>query len=183
MDDLQDFARQPDGTFMIFGDMIIGDVVMAFPQAVSIMLRYGLHCVGCHASEFDTLEDGARGHGMSDEEIVGMISEINIAINKRIEDIEMTDLAVAKVKELRSQEAGKEDWPLRIVVNVQNGVFVYDMDFAQQKQEDVILVCQDLKVAVDQNSFPLLKGSTIDYIETLSASGFRIKNPNTTSQR
>jgi iron-sulfur cluster assembly accessory protein len=176
--DLQDFARQPDGSFKVTGDMIIGDVVLAFPQAVPIMLSHGLHCVGCHANAFDTVEDGSRGHGMPDEEILEMIEEINAAINRKIENVEMTEIAVMKVKELRSAEEGKEDWPLRIAVTPGDCAFNYDMDFGQERPGDITFMCGDLKVVVDPESFPLLKGSTIDYVESLSASGFRIENPN-----
>jgi len=41
------------------------------------MLRYGLHCVGCMAAAGETLEEGAKAHGMKDKEIERMVSEIN----------------------------------------------------------------------------------------------------------
>ena len=48
-------------------EMTIGDVVKRFPQAAEVFLEYGLHCVGCHVSYWETIEEGARGHGMSEE--------------------------------------------------------------------------------------------------------------------
>jgi iron-sulfur cluster assembly protein len=177
--DMQQFALQPDGTFKVTGDMIIGDVVAAFPQAAAIMLGHGLHCVGCHANAFDTVEMGARGHGIPDEEIFEMISEINVAINKKIETIELTDVAIRKIKELRTQEAGKADWPLRIAVSPGGCAgFGYDMDFDQKKENDTELEFDGLQVIIDPDSFPLIKGSKIDYLDTLRGSGFKIENPN-----
>src|SRR4051812_10227474 len=108
MQEVQEFARQEDGTFKITGDMVIGDVVAAFPKAAPVMLGHGLHCVGCHANAFDTVEDGARLHGIEDQEIAEMIEEMNLVINKTIENIEFTQTAIAKVKALRAQEKGKE---------------------------------------------------------------------------
>jgi iron-sulfur cluster assembly accessory protein len=178
-EDLQQFAMQPDGTFKVTGDMIIGDLVAAFPQAAAIMLSHGLHCVGCHANGFDTVEDGARGHGMPDEEIMQMIDEINAAINHKIENIELTDMAVKKVKELRALEKGKDDWPLRIAVTPGGCAgFGYDMDFDQQKEKDLVFTFQDLTVLVDPDSMPLIKGARIDFVDSLRGSGFKIENPN-----
>jgi iron-sulfur cluster assembly protein len=177
--DMQDFALQADGTYKVAGEMVIGDVVAAFPQAATIMLGHGLHCVGCHANAFDTIEDGARGHGMPDEEILEMIQEINTAINHKIETVEFTDNAVLKVKELRKQEQGKEDWPLRISVSPGGCAgFGYEMDFDQPKENDVLLTFGDLKVLIDPDSMPLIQGAKIDFIDSLRGSGFKIENPN-----
>jgi len=178
-EDKREFAMQPDGTYMITGDMIIGDVVDAFPQAASIMLSFGLHCVGCHANAFDTVEAGAAGHGMTDEEITRMIGEINLAVNKKIDIVELTQKAVAKVKELRAKETGKESWPLRIKVNESDDGFVYDMDFYEKEKDDIVVAYDGLEVVIDPTSLPRIKGSSVDYVETLSGSGFKIENPNT----
>jgi iron-sulfur cluster assembly protein len=179
LEDAKQFATQPDGTIKITGDMIIGDVVAAFPQAANIMLGHGLHCVGCHANAFDTVEDGARLHGMPDEEIMQMIDEINAAVNHKIETIELTDGAIKKVKELRAQEKGKDGWPLRIAVTPGGCAgFGYDMDFDQKKEKDMTFLFGDLEVLVDPDSMPLIKGSRIDFVDSLRGSGFKIENPN-----
>ena len=36
-----------------------------------------MHCIGCQASMFETLEEGFMGHGMTDEEINKVMKEIN----------------------------------------------------------------------------------------------------------
>jgi iron-sulfur cluster assembly accessory protein len=179
LEDLKEFARQADGTYKITGEMVIGDVVAAFPQAATVMLGYGLHCVGCHANAFDTVEDGARGHGMPDEEILQMITELNTVINHKIENIEFTERAIAKVLELRAMEAGKDMWPLRIAVQPGGCAgFGYDMDFGEEKENDIKLQFGELVVLVDPESMGLMKGSKIDYIDSLRGSGFKIENPN-----
>ena len=53
------------------------------PETAEILMAYGLHCVNCHFSEFDTLEDGAMVHGMSDEDVEFMIRDVNKVIRKK----------------------------------------------------------------------------------------------------
>jgi len=61
-------------------DTNLADLITKFPEAAEVLLDYGLHCVGCVASHFDTVEAGARIHGYSDEEIVEMVNRINEVI-------------------------------------------------------------------------------------------------------
>jgi len=63
-------------------EMPLGEVVKSFPPAVPVMLKYGLHCVGCHVAAFETIEQGARAHGMSDEGIAKMVEEMNKAVEE-----------------------------------------------------------------------------------------------------
>ena len=49
---------------LITKDMPIGEVVERYPEAAEVLTAYGLHCVGCHVSPFETVEQGALGHGM-----------------------------------------------------------------------------------------------------------------------
>lgn len=55
----------------------IAELVAKYPDVAEVLLDYGLHCVGCFANVFDTIETGARIHGFSDEEIDEMVQRIN----------------------------------------------------------------------------------------------------------
>jgi hybrid cluster-associated redox disulfide protein len=66
---------------MIKKEMSIGEAVRAFPHSAKIMMQHGLHCIGCHVASYETIEEGCRGHGMSDEQIDAMIKEINAALS------------------------------------------------------------------------------------------------------
>ncbi|OGC51842.1 hypothetical protein A2982_03895 [candidate division WWE3 bacterium RIFCSPLOWO2_01_FULL_39_13] len=59
----------------------IAELVSNHPEAAEVMMAFGLHCIGCFASQFDTVEQGAKVHGMPKEEIKEMIGEINRVIN------------------------------------------------------------------------------------------------------
>lgn len=58
-------------------DMTLGDIVSTVPEAGEILMRYGLHCIGCHAARHETLEMGARAHGMDYDQIEDMVKELN----------------------------------------------------------------------------------------------------------
>ncbi len=61
-------------------DMNLADVVFKFPKTAEVLLDYGLHCIGCAANSFDTIEMGAKVHGMSDSEIAEMVARLNEVI-------------------------------------------------------------------------------------------------------
>lgn len=62
-------------------DMNLGEVVFKYPEAAEVLTDYGLSCVGCFASSFDTIEQGAKIHELSDEELNEMLERINEVIN------------------------------------------------------------------------------------------------------
>lgn len=43
----------------------------------TLMFKYGLHCFGCMAASFETLEEGAKAHGMTEKEIEKMVEKLN----------------------------------------------------------------------------------------------------------
>ena len=65
----------------------INELLEKHPEAAEILMAYGLHCVGCHFSDLDTLEDGAAMHGMPDEEIELMIRDVNKVVNEKTEKV------------------------------------------------------------------------------------------------
>lgn len=59
-------------------DMLIADIVGTYPDLSPVLEEeYGFHCVSCFASAMETLEQGAGGHGMTDEDITVMIENLN----------------------------------------------------------------------------------------------------------
>ncbi len=73
-----DKQQQPNKNApVVTKDMNIGDIVFKYPDVAEIMMDYGLHCVGCMANGFDTIEQGAKIHQLSDEEIEEMLMRVN----------------------------------------------------------------------------------------------------------
>ncbi len=58
-------------------DHNLAEMIQKHPKTAEVLLDYGLHCVGCVASSYDSVEEGARIHGFSDEEIDEMLDRIN----------------------------------------------------------------------------------------------------------
>ena len=63
--------------YILTNDTILMHVLEESPRAAELLTEYGLHCLGCYFSELDTVETGARIHGMTEDEITDMITEIN----------------------------------------------------------------------------------------------------------
>jgi len=56
-------------------DMLIGDVVKEHPEAIEVMLDHGMQCVGCHVATWETIEQGAQGHGVNSDKLVEDINK------------------------------------------------------------------------------------------------------------
>ncbi len=93
--------------------------------------------------------------------------------------ITLTPAAVAKIKELLPENAAA------IRLGVQGGGcsgFSYAMQWENEKQPmDKEYEFDGLRVLVDGVSAMYLDGVTVDYLETLEASGFKFDNPNVKS--
>ncbi|HPL16544.1 MAG TPA: DUF1858 domain-containing protein [Spirochaetota bacterium] len=59
-------------------DMTFGDLLCQFPKAGPILMGYGMHCIGCHIAVTETIEQGARAHGMDDAMIQKMMQDLNL---------------------------------------------------------------------------------------------------------
>jgi iron-sulfur cluster assembly protein len=93
--------------------------------------------------------------------------------------LSLTDAAAAKLRELT---AGEENPLLGLRVYVYSGGcsgFRYGMMLEDAPTaEDNVLEANGMRVYVDGNSIDLLKGSSIDYVDTLMGAGFTVNNPN-----
>jgi iron-sulfur cluster insertion protein len=92
--------------------------------------------------------------------------------------INLTDKAVEKVKQLMSAE-GKEGYGLRVAVKGGGcSGFEYGLTFEESAGEkDKVLEHSGLKVFLDDMSQLYLSGTSIDYVDSLAGSGFKIDNP------
>ncbi len=64
-------------------DMGISEILSKHPEAAGIMMAHGLRCIGCVASSMESLEMGAKSHGLSDKAVEEIVEEINAAISKK----------------------------------------------------------------------------------------------------
>lgn len=96
--------------------------------------------------------------------------------------ITITDRAVTKVKELLAEQNDPK-LALRVFIT-QGGCdgYSYGMTFDDaQDVEDQVFERGGVRVLVDKMSSRMLAGSEIDYVSSVTAQGFAIRNPNAVS--
>ena len=92
--------------------------------------------------------------------------------------ITLTENAAGKVKELLVEE-GRSDIALRVAVQpggcsgLRYAMYLDD----QLSDKDVTEEQHGVKVVIDKMSVPYLSQATIDFVDSLEASGFTIDNP------
>ncbi|HSP73930.1 MAG TPA: iron-sulfur cluster insertion protein ErpA [Gaiellaceae bacterium] len=94
--------------------------------------------------------------------------------------VSLTETAAEKIRELQAEEPEGEASVLRVAV--QGGGcsgFEYALGFDRGSQEgDHVVEAHGVSVVVDPFSAPYLQGATIDFLDGLQESGFKIDNPN-----
>lgn len=56
-------------------EMLIGDVIRMDNGVIPILMRAGMHCVGCPSAQGESLEEACMVHGMDVNDLVGAINE------------------------------------------------------------------------------------------------------------
>ncbi len=51
-------------------NMSIMEIIEKNPNAVSVFQKHGLGCIGCMAAHYETVEEGARAHGLDIEKLM-----------------------------------------------------------------------------------------------------------------
>ena len=51
-------------------DTKIGEILEIDPDKVDILLESGMHCIGCPASQMETLEEACEVHGIDVNEVL-----------------------------------------------------------------------------------------------------------------
>ncbi len=64
-------------------DTNIRELIIKYPETAEIFSKLGLGCIGCIMATYETLEQGARAHGMNSEQIKKLISEIQKIVNSK----------------------------------------------------------------------------------------------------
>ena len=97
--------------------------------------------------------------------------------------VALTDAAAVKVKELIGREEDADSVSLRIAVQPGGCAGMRYALFFDDRELDGDSVC-DIKgvpIRVDKMSTPYLRGTTIDWVDSLQGAGFSIDNPNAQS--
>ena len=55
-------------------DTIIGDILDIAPETAPIFLSIGMHCLGCPASQGESIEEACMVHGTNADELVAKLN-------------------------------------------------------------------------------------------------------------
>ena len=170
---------------LITKNMTIGEVISKHPLVIEPLQAAGVHCVGCGVSYVETLEEGFKSHGMSDQEINSLIEQLNESIKEEPaitnDKINLTAKAANKIKELLNK-SNKKDHGLRIKVEPGGCAgYSYKFTFDKESTDDNIIDAHEVRIIIDNNSLDFIRGSKIDFVDSLQGSGFKIINPNAKS--
>jgi len=169
-------------------DMTIDTMFSTFPEKsqklAQEMTNAGLHCVGCSAATYETLEMGMLGHGFTDEAITELLSRLNHILSEELDTttISLTERAAKKFAQVAEAE-GHASPALRFGLKPGgcNG-FEYILDFAKESTpQDETFTSHGVEIYVDKEQVPQLMGCEIDFLDGLNGSGFKISNPNARS--
>jgi len=105
------------------------------------------------------------------------------AVLPETERLSFTEAGAAKAQHLVAS-SGKENAAVRVFVKSGGcSGFQYGMSIDDRRLEgDLEFEDHGVRLVVDPRSFPLLKGSYVDYVENLMGGGFSVKNPNASSE-
>ena len=70
-------AKKKETKFEAKKEMTFAQLLTKKPEAMNILFENGLHCIGCHMSAYETIEQGCLAHGMSDKEIDALVKQLN----------------------------------------------------------------------------------------------------------
>lgn len=56
-------------------DLVIGELIQEYPEAIEPLMQIGMGCIGCPASQMETLEEAAFVHGLDADKIVEYLNQ------------------------------------------------------------------------------------------------------------
>lgn len=57
-------------------DMTIGEILRTAPEAAPVLMEAGMHCLGCPASQGESLEEAAMVHAIDIDELMKALEQI-----------------------------------------------------------------------------------------------------------
>ena len=61
-------------------DMLIGELVQKHELIPSMLMRAGMHCLGCPSAQMETLEEACMVHGIDCDSLVENMNQVLAAL-------------------------------------------------------------------------------------------------------
>ncbi|MBI1812448.1 DUF1858 domain-containing protein [Candidatus Peregrinibacteria bacterium] len=160
--------KKSPGSDAIHRDMPVADIVALCPEAQTILAEYGLHCFGCAGSALETLKDGCRGHGFSDEDIDELVDDIGqlvAAMPSKPAALTLTLSAARAIRDVAEKE-GRGGEGLCVIADGQGG---FCMEFRKESEGDEKVFTNreepDVRIFASSLTLKRIGGATIDFRE------------------
>lgn len=57
-------------------DMLIGQMLQISPEVAPVLMRAGMHCLGCPSAQGESLEEACMVHGIDCDVLVSQMNEL-----------------------------------------------------------------------------------------------------------
>ncbi len=148
--------------------MNVLDVIALHSGAADILAEYGLHCFQCAFNTMDSLDAGARSHGLTDVDIENLVADVQELIDaapKKPETLILTKAAAEALKLIGKQEK-KKSICLRVTTDSQGG---FCMEFTDKPMSnDAAFVSKGVagvSLIASPETLWRIGGSTVDFRE------------------
>ena len=64
-----------DEELYVTRESLIGEIVNEYPEAIDVLFSIGMHCLGCPASQAESLEEACAVHGFEPSAVVREINK------------------------------------------------------------------------------------------------------------
>ncbi len=149
-------------------DTLVGDLLQSYPQSVEIMANYGFHCINCNFNAFDSIENGAKIHGLTEAQINSLVSELNsMNSEEQKHPFYVTLRALTELKASKTLEEFVEvyaDDELKLNLQI----------VKEKKKGQIEVDYKGVKIIFDKELEKLVKGVVIDYVLEFNFEGFTI---------
>jgi hybrid cluster-associated redox disulfide protein len=141
----------------------LGTIMAEYPEVAPVLASAGLHCIGCHVSTYETLEEGCLSHGMSKKDVDALVKSANarIAEYDKLPKVVFSDKVFAELNKRLGkpkkkfvrivQNFGEFDFEASNIIN--DADVVIELDKGKEK----------VSVVVPKNIERMLRGVRIDF--------------------
>ncbi len=152
------------------GSEIIGEVLADTPEAQDVFAAYGLSCSTCALNGIDSINEGAKLHGMEDQEVKLMLEDLgSLSGEKPRKPVNMTEAARVALL-LHKAEMDVEDAGLYIDGKNPETIF---LDFTEAPPAGcTVTFCDGLQFFLTSSAQVFLRSHSIDFEESETGGAF-----------
>lgn len=59
----------------ISSNTLVGEIVRTYPEAIEVLMSKGMHCLGCPASQAESISDACMVHGLNPDDIITAVND------------------------------------------------------------------------------------------------------------